>query len=333
MRSAGILGVGFAVPERRLTNADLEKMVDTSDEWITTRTGIKERRIADDDTAASDLAVAAAQRALQQAQVDPADIDLVIVATVTGDYVFPSTACLVQDRLGIPRAAAYDLAAGCSGFVYGLDQAWHGVRTGAYRHALVIGSEILSRVTDWTDRSTCVLFGDGAGAVVVGPTAPGFGLLATYLGSDGSGADKLYIPAGGSRRPLTAEALAQREQYVRMCGNDVFKFAVRVIEEASLEVLRRAGLTPSDVNLFIPHQANIRIIDAAARRLGLDWERIVVNVDRYGNTSAASIPIALGEALEAGRIRPGDYIVTVGFGAGLTWGAAAMRWSGRDGAP
>ncbi|HEY8418424.1 MAG TPA: beta-ketoacyl-ACP synthase III [Limnochordales bacterium] len=332
MRSAGILGVGYAVPERRLTNFDLEKMVDTSDEWITTRTGIKERRIASDDTAASDLAVLAAQRALAQAQVEPKDIDLVIVATVTGDYVFPSTACLVQDRLGIPAAAAYDLAAGCSGFVYALDQAWHAVRTGAYRYALVIGSEILSRITDWQDRSTCVLFGDGAGAVVMGPTQAGYGLLATYLGSDGSGAEKLYVPAGGSRRPLTAEALARREQYVRMCGNDVFKFAVRVIEDATLEVLRRAGLSPDEISLFIPHQANIRIIDAAARRLGIAWDRIVVNVDRYGNTSAASIPIAMGEALEAGRIRPGDHIVCVGFGAGLTWGAAAMRWAGRDGA-
>jgi len=331
MRSAGILGVGYAVPERRLTNFDLEKMVDTSDEWITTRTGIKERRIAGEDTAASDLAVLAAERALAQARVEPKDIDLVIVATVTGDYVFPSTACLVQDRLGIPTAAAYDLAAGCSGFVYALDQAWHAVRVGAYRHALVIGSEVLSRITDWQDRSTCVLFGDGAGAVVVGPTEAGYGLLATYLGSDGSGAEKLYVPAGGSRRPLTAEALARREQYVRMCGNDVFKFAVRVIEDATLEVLRRAGLSPDEISLFIPHQANIRIIDAAARRLGIAWDRIVVNVDRYGNTSAASIPIAMGEALEAGRIRPGDHIVCVGFGAGLTWGAAAMRWAGRDG--
>lgn len=332
MKSAGILGVGYAVPDRRLTNADLEKMVDTSDEWITTRTGIKERRIASDDTAASDLAVEAAGRALERAQVDPKDVDLVIVATVTGDYVFPSTACLVQDRLGIPHAAAYDLAAGCSGFVYGLDQAWHGVRTGAYRHALVIGAEVLSRVTNWADRSTCVLFGYGAGAVVLGPTSPGYGLLATYLGSDGSGADKLYIPAGGSRRPLTPEAMARGEQYLHMCGNDVFKFAVRVIEEATLEVLRRAGLSPDQVNLFVPHQANIRIIDAAARRLGLQGDRIVVNVDRYGNTSSASIPIALGEALETGRVEPGDHIVTVGFGAGLTWGAAAMRWGGREAA-
>ncbi len=332
MKSAGILGVGYAVPDRRLTNFDLEKMVETSDEWITTRTGIKERRIADEGTAASDLAVLAARRALAEAKVEPADIDLIIVATVTGDYPFPSTACLVQDRLGIQGAAAYDLAAGCSGFVYGLDQAWHGVRVGAYRHALVIGSEVLSRIVDWQDRSTCVLFGDGAGAVVIGPVPEGYGLMASYLGSDGAGADKLYIPAGGSRRPLTAEAIAAGEQYLRMCGNDVFKFAVRVMEEASLEVLRRAGWSPSDVDLFIPHQANIRIIDAAARRLGLEPERIVVNVDRYGNTSAASIPIALAEALEAGRVRPGHRIVCVGFGAGLTWGAVALRWAGGDGA-
>jgi len=330
MKAVGILGVGYAVPERRLTNFDLEKMVDTSDEWITTRTGIKERRIADEGTAASDLAVLAGQRALEQAQVEPRDIDLVIVATVTGDYVFPSTACLVQDRLGIANAAAYDLAAGCSGFVYALDQAWHGVRSGAYRYALVIGSEVLSRIVDWQDRSTCVLFGDGAGAVVLGPVPDGYGLMASYLGSDGSGADKLYVPAGGSRQPLTPEAMAGRQQFIRMCGKDVFKFAVRVIEEATLEVLRRAGLAPSDIDLFIPHQANIRIIDAAVERLGIDRERIVVNVDRYGNTSAASIPIALGEALDAGRIQPGHRIVCVGFGAGLTWGAVAMRWGGRD---
>ncbi|MBO8141879.1 MAG: ketoacyl-ACP synthase III [Firmicutes bacterium] len=330
MKSTGILGVGHAVPERKLTNADLEKMVDTSDEWITTRTGIKERRIADPGIAASDLAAAAAQEALERARMSPSEIDLIIVATVTGDYVFPSTACLVQDRLGIPNAAAYDLAAGCSGFVYALDQAWHGVRSGAYGAALVIGVDVLSRITDWQDRSTCVLFGDGAGAVVVGPVRDGFGVLATYLGSDGSGASKLYIPAGGSRQPLTPETLTAREQYIRMCGNDVFKFAVRVMEDATLEVLRRAGLTSGDVNLFVPHQANIRIIDAAARRLGIDWDRIVVNVDRYGNTSAASIPLALSEALQAGRIKAGDYIVCVGFGAGLTWGAAAMRWDGRE---
>lgn len=326
MRPTGILGIGYAVPERVLTNFDLEKMVETSDEWITTRTGIKERRIAAAEEATSDWAVKAGEKALADAGVSPEDIDLVIVATATPDYTIPATANIVQHRLGIPDAGAYDLAAGCSGFVYALDQAWHAVRSGGYKNALVIGADLLSRIVNWEDRSTCVLFGDGAGAVVVGETEPGFGVLATYLGSDGSGAESLYVPSGGSRRPATAEALSAGEQYLHMTGNEVFKFAVRVMEDATREVLRRAELTPDDIDLFIPHQANVRIIDAAAKRLGVSEERIVINVERYGNTSAASIPIALGEAVEAGRIRPGDRIVCVGFGAGLTWGAAALTW-------
>lgn len=327
MRPTGILGIGYAVPERRLTNADLEKMVDTSDEWITSRTGIKERRIAAPGEATSDWAVRAGAKALAHAGVSPEEIDLVIVATATGDYVVPSTASIVQHRLGIPSAAAYDLGAGCSGFVYALDQAWHAVRSGGYNKALVIGADLISRIVNWQDRSTCVLFGDGAGAVVVGETEPGYGVLATYLGSDGSGAPFLCVPAGGSRRPATAETVQAGEHFLRMVGNEVFKFAVRIMEEATLEVLRRAGLATDDIDLFVPHQANIRIIDAAAKRLGVSDERIVVNVQRYGNTSAASIPIALGEALEEGRLRPGHLVVCVGFGAGLTWGAAALRWS------
>lgn len=332
MRPTGILGIGYAVPEGTLTNLDLEKMVDTSDEWITTRTGIKERRIAAKDEATSDWAVKAAEKALADAQTAPKDIDLLIVATATGDYTVPSTASIVQHRLGIPAAAAYDLGAGCSGFVYALDQAWHAVRSGGYKKALVIGADLLSRITNWDDRSTCVLFGDGAGAVVVGETKSEYGVLATYLGSDGSGAESLYIPAGGSRQPVTTEAVAAGEHYLRMAGNEVFKFAVRIMEDATREVLRRAELTADDIDLFIPHQANVRIIDAAAKRLGVKEDRIIVNVERYGNTSAASIPIALGEAVEAGRIRAGHRIVCVGFGAGLTWGAVALRWgSGSSG--
>lgn len=332
MQQTGIIGIGYSVPERKLTNADLEKMVDTSDEWITTRTGIKERRIAADDVATSDMAAAAGARALADAGLKPADIDLVIVATSTGDYPVPHTASIVQHLLEIPAAAAYDLAAGCSGFVYALDQAWHSVRSGGYRHALVIGAELVSRITNWEDRSTCVLFGDGAGAVVVGQTEPGYGVEATYLGSDGSGADKLCIPGGGSRRALTDAALSRGDQYLHMAGNDVFKFAVRIMADAALEVRERAGWQADEVDLFVPHQANIRIIEAAAKRLELTDERIFINVDRYGNTSAASIPIALGEAVESGRLKRGDKIICVGFGAGLSWGAAAVRWSGGGGA-
>lgn len=328
MKPTGILGIGYAVPERTLTNAELEEMVDTSDEWITSRTGIKERRIAADDEATSDLSVAAARRALAAAAVSIEDIDLLILATATGDHPVPSTASIVQHRLGLKGAAAYDLGAGCSGFVYALDQAWHSVRSGGYKRALVIGADVLSSITNWEDRSTCVLFGDGAGAAVVGPTEPEFGIAATYLGSDGSGAETLLIPAGGSRQPVTPEGLARGDHYLHMAGNEVFKFAVRIMGDAALETLRRADWTADDVDLFVPHQANVRIIDAAARRLGLADERIFINVDRYGNTSAASIPIALAEAAAQGRIRKGDRVVCVGFGAGLTWGAVALRWNG-----
>ncbi len=330
---AGVLGVGAAVPDRVLTNADLEKMVDTSDEWITTRTGIKERRIADPETATSDLATEAARRALADAGLEPGEIDLIIVATVTPDMAFPATACLVGARLGIEGVPAFDLSAACSGFIYGLDMAAHGIEAGAYRHVLVIGAETLSRITDWSDRSTCVLFGDGAGAVVLGPVRPDRGILATYLGADGSGGDKLCVPAGGSRQPITAEAILGRQHYIKMAGNEVFKFAVRIVGEAALKALEKAGLTPGDVDLFIPHQANIRIIDAAARRLELPPEKVFVNLDRYGNTSAASIPIALDEAARSGRLHPGDLVLLVGFGGGLTWAAAAIRWGKEPSAP
>lgn len=318
MTNAGILGIGYAVPDRVLTNHDLEQMVDTSDEWITTRTGIKERRVVDGQTT-SDLAVQAGERALAHASVSPVEIDMVIVATITPDMAFPATACLVQDRLGCRRAGAFDLSAGCSGFVYGLDVATHMVRSGQCRHVLVIGADTLSTITDFTDRSTCVLFGDGAGAAVVGQ-AKGRGVLATYLGSDGGQGMSLYLPRESD------SSASHRDGYIQMAGSEVFKFAVRIMGDAALEVLRRANVAPQEVDLFIPHQANIRIIDAAAKRLGLDGERIFVNVQKYGNTSAASIPIALAEAYEQGRLDSGDVITLVGFGAGLTWGAAALEW-------
>lgn len=319
MIHAGILGVGYAVPDRVLTNGDLERMVDTSDEWITARTGIKERRIVTTETTA-DLAAAAGEKALVHAGVDPREVDMVIVATVTPDHAFPATACLVQSRLGCAQAGAFDLSAGCSGFVYGLDVAAQLVRTGAYRRVLLIGADTLSGITDYSDRSTCVLFGDGAGAAVVGPV-PGRGVIATYLGADGADKEILYLPRE------RVNGAGRRDGYIHMSGGDVFKFAVRIMGDAALEVLRRGGLAPEDVDLFIPHQANIRIIEAAAKRLGLDPERVFVNVQKYGNTSAASIPIAMAEAYEQGRLRPGSILTVVGFGAGLTWGAAVLEWS------
>ncbi|HHV44763.1 MAG TPA: ketoacyl-ACP synthase III [Firmicutes bacterium] len=325
-RSAGILGTGRYVPERVLTNHDLEKMVDTSDEWIVTRTGIKERRIAAPDQASSDLGLAAAQAALADANISAEQLDLVVVATVTPDHAFPSTASIIQHKLGAVNAGAYDLSAGCSGFVYALCTAAAMIQSGAMDYVLVVGAETLSKIVDWTDRSTCVLFGDGAGAVVLGPVGSGYGLVSSVLGSDGSGAELLCVAAGGSRRPASPQTVEAKQHFLSMHGNEVFKFAVRIMDEASNLVLAKAGLSSQDVDLFIPHQANIRIIEAAAKRLGLPMERVYVNVDAYGNTSAASIPIALDEAHKQGLIRGDSYTLLVGFGAGLTWAAAILRW-------
>jgi len=326
LRSVGITGIGAAVPERVLTNAELETMMDTSDEWIRTRTGIRERRIAGPGEASSDYAIRAARRAMAMAQVKPEQIDLIIVGTFTPDRPLPSTACLVQAALGASRAAAFDLAAACPGWLYGLVMAQQSIATGLYQCALVIGVEMMSRVVDWEDRSTCVLFGDGAGAAVLQPVSPGRGLLASVLGSDGQGAEHLMIPAGGSRLPASAETLAGRQGFVRMNGPEVYRFAVRVMNEAVQQVLEKAGLEPEQIDLLVPHQANIRIIESAMKRLGLGPDRVVINVDRYGNTSSASIPLALWEAVEAGRVRDGQNLVLVSFGAGLTWGAVALRW-------
>lgn len=325
--SVGILGTGSRLPQKKLTNHDLEKMVETSDEWIVTRTGIRERRIVDEQTASSDLAYEAAIRALQNANIRAEDLDLIIVATVTPDMMFPSTACILQDRLGARKAAAFDLSAACSGFLYGLSTASQFIENGTYRYALVIGVECLSKIVNWKDRNTCVLFGDGAGAVVLGPTVEGYGFLSFELGADGSGGDLLNLPGGGSRHPLSQEVIEQGLQYINMNGKEVFKFAVRVMEQVSESVLLRAGLSKEDAQLLVPHQANLRIIDAARKRLGLSEDQVVVNLDKYGNMSSASIPVALDEAVQEKRVKKGDNVLLIGFGGGLTWGGAVLRWS------
>lgn len=324
--SAGIISVGSAVPDKVLTNADLEKIVDTSDEWIRNMTGIVERRVAAEGEATSDYAVRASKVALDRAGLEPGDIDLIIVATITGDVVFPATASIVQEALGA-KCPAFDLSAGCSGWVYALSVANGFVVSGMYKRVLVIGADLLTSITNWADRSTCVLFGDGAGAAIVAEVEHGSGFLDFDLGSDGAGASALCAPAGGSREPLTHESLDAQRNKLMMEGREVFKFAVKVQGEATERVLGRLGMTTADIDLMIPHQANIRIIDSAINRLGLPAEKIFVNLQKYGNTSAASIPIALDEALQMGKVKKGDLILTVGFGAGLTWGAGVMRWA------
>lgn len=314
------------MPERIMTNKEIESFLDTSDEWVRSRTGIAERRIAAPDQAASDMAVEAGRKALAAAGVDPDQVDLIIVATNTPDMFFPATACLVQDRLGATRAGGFDLLAGCTGFVYATAVGAQFIVSGAAKVVLVIGSEVLSRILDWEDRNTCVLFGDGAGAAVLQPVPGDRGILATRLGSDGSGGKHLDIPGGGSRIPTTHESIDKRLHYLKMNGREVFKFAVRTLGKVAAEVLEDAGIKQEDLDFFIPHQANIRIIEVAAKKLGLPMERVLVNVDRYGNTSTASVPLALHEALEQGRIKDGDNVVMVGFGTGLTWGGLAMKW-------
>lgn len=326
LNRTGIAGVGAYVPDRVVTNADLEKIVDTSNEWIVTRSGIKERRIAPPEMATSDFAEIAARQAIAGAGITVEEIDLVIVATNTPDMLFPATACLVQDRIGAKKAGAFDLAAGCSGFMYALIAGSQFVATGACRNVLVIGAENLSKIINWKDRKTCVLFGDGAGAVVLNQAAPGSGILSQKLWADGSGGQSLKLPAGGSRLPASHETVDNNLHYLHMRGRDIFKFAVRATGKAAAEVLAAAGLKVSDVDHFIPHQANVRIIEAAAKRLKLPGEKVLVNVDRYGNTSTASMPIALAEAVREGRIKKGDCILMVGFGAGLTWAAAVLKW-------
>ena len=322
---ARITGTGSYAPARVMTNADLERMVATSDEWIRDRTGIKERHIVAAGEACSDLAVQAGTRALEAAGISAADLDLVLVATCTGDYPLPATACLVQHRLGATRAGACDLGAACCGFVYALSVADAYVRTGM-KHVLVIGAEVMSAITDWTDRNTCVLFGDGAGAAVVSASDGERGILSTHLRSDGGLCDLIAVPGGGSRQPPSDAVVAERKTFIKMKGNETFKVAVRTLEEIARETLAANHLSVDELDLYVPHQANIRILNAVAERLGLPSEKLMVNVDRYGNTSAASIPIALDEAVRGGRVTEGDVVMLGAFGAGLTWASALMRW-------
>ena len=325
-KKVGILGTGSYVPENIVDNFYFEKILDTSDEWIKTRTGISYRRKAREDESASDLATKAAIKAIECANLTPQDIDLIIVATATPDMSFPSTACLVQENIKSKNAAAFDISVACSGFIYGITIAKQFVLTNMYKNVLVIGSEVLSKFIDYTDRSTCILFGDGAGAVVIGNVDDG-GILSTYLGSDGSGADVLNIPAGGSKLPASKNTVENNLHSIQMAGNDVYKFAVRIMGESSLKAIEMASLESKDINCFIPHQANIRIIEASAKRLKLGMDKVYVNLDKYGNMSAASIPVALDEAFRKGKIKKGDNVVLVGFGGGLTWGASVINWS------
>ena len=321
-----IIGTGSYTPARVLTNRHLEAMVDTSDEWIVSRTGIRERHIAEKEQTSSDMAAAAATRALESAGIPASELDLIIVGTVTGDRIFPSTACRVQDHLGAKGAYAFDVAAACSGFLYGLSVATAQIAAGTVNTVLVIGVEVLSRITDWTDRNTCVLFGDAAGAVIVRGLDREGGILAIRLHSDGTLVHLLEMPAGGSLMPPSHETVDLRLHAIRMSGNDVFKHAVRAMEAVAVEALEAAGAAPEELSLLVPHQANIRIIEATAKRLHLPMEKVFVNVDRYGNTSSASIPLALDEARRTGRIRPGDLVEMVTFGGGFTWAASVVRW-------
>jgi 3-oxoacyl-[acyl-carrier-protein] synthase III len=324
--AVGLTGVGAFTPERVLTNADLEAMVDTSDDWIVTRTGIKERRIAAPEEAASDLALPAARQALEQAGVSPKELDMVIVATATPDMLFPATAAIVADALGAERAAAYDLLAGCTGFVYALSQAYGQVATGLSRKVLIVGTEVLSRITNWQDRSTCILFGDGAGAAVVQPIGNG-GIAGFELGADGSGGPDLCVPAGGSRRPISPDTLEDELQFIKMNGAEVFRFATRIMVTSAEQLLRVCGATVDDVDLYVPHQANKRIVDHAVKNLGLDPQKVLMNIDRYGNTSSASIPICLREAQAEGRLEEGTRVLMSAVGAGLTWGSVYLTWT------
>ncbi len=324
--SAGILGTGYYIPEKVLTNADLEHMVDTSDEWIRTRTGIEERHIAADTENTSDLSVKAARQALEAAGTKPEEVEFIIVATASPDYVVPSTACMVQNKLGCTGAAGMDISAGCAGFVYASIVGAQMVRSGLYKRVLVIGAEVLSRLVNWKDRNTCVLFGDGAGAAVYGPVKDGFGLLGSDAGADGSLGHILNIPASGIAEPVTHRAIDSGRIYIHMDGADVFKAAVRHMEHSTMRALEQSGLSKEEISLLIPHQANFRIIHSMAKKLGLPEEKVFVNIHKYGNTSAASIPIALGEAVEEGRLKHGDILAITGFGAGLAWASAIMRW-------
>jgi 3-oxoacyl-[acyl-carrier-protein] synthase-3 len=328
MPYAHITGWGMAAPERVLTNDDISKFVETNDAWIRERTGIRERRIAREDQFPSTLAVDASIKALRVANLRPTDLDLIICSTSSPEYIFPATACLIQDQLGATKAGAFDLLAACSGFIYAMNMGAQAIRSGSIKSALIIGSETLSRFINWKDRNTCILFGDGAGAFVLQASEQPGGVLSAVMHSDGSGGDLLTLAAGSSRYPATESAFVNGQHYIQMDGKEVFRFATRVMASATQEVLACAGLTLDQVQWIIPHQANIRIIEAAARGLKLPMDRFIVNLERYGNTSTASIPMAMVEAVEKGQIKPGQKIVMVGFGGGLTWGALAAEWTG-----
>ena len=319
------MGLGKYIPEKVLTNADLEKMVDTSDEWITTRTGIKERHIAAKDEATSDLATKAARQALKAASLEPQDLDMIIVATVTPDMQFPSTATFVQANLGAKKAFCFDISAACAGFIYGITIAQQFIARGTVKNALVIGAETLTRITDWQDRNTCVLFGDGAGAMVLGEST-GSEILSAYLGSDGSNTGLLNMPGGGSRNPATAQTVQDRLHYIKMDGNALFKIAVTSMADAALMALKNAGLKCAEVNWIIPHQANLRIINAVAKRLGFVNAQVYLNIEKYGNMSSACVAIALCEAVQEGKIKKGDIVLLDAFGGGLVWGAVIIKW-------
>jgi 3-oxoacyl-[acyl-carrier-protein] synthase-3 len=321
-----IRSMGIYLPEKILTNADLEKMVDTSDEWITTRTGIKERRIAREDEVTSDLGVAAARKALENGGLKPQEVDLILVATNTPDTIFPSTACWIQKKLGVSEIPAFDLQAGCTGLLYGMIVAEALILSGSLNRVLLIGVDVLSKIINWEDRTTCVLFGDGAGALILERSEDESGMVSHFWGADGSLGELLMLPGGGTLHPTSEETLRQKMQYLYMKGNDVFKHAVKRMGESALEALKRAGLDKSQVDYLIPHQANFRIIDATRERLNLSPEKVVVNVDRYGNMSVATIPVALYELAESGKLKKGDIIVMVAFGAGFTWASVVYRW-------
>jgi 3-oxoacyl-[acyl-carrier-protein] synthase-3 len=323
---AAITGIGTHVPERIMTNDELATMVETSDEWILERTGIRERRIAAPEEALSDLCLPAARQALDQAGVDPKVLDLIIVATVTPDMLFPATAAILADQLGAPDAAGYDLSAGCTGFMYAVAQAYGMVAGSLADRALVVGGDVLSKIMDWTDRRTCILFGDGAGAVVLERVRDG-GFLGFELGADGSGGPQLFVPAGGSRAPASAETVAEKQHFVQMNGREVFKFATRILVWSAEKVLEGCGRTVEDVDVYVPHQANVRIIEHAADKLGIPRDKIVINVDRYGNTSSGSIPLALADAQADGRLTDGQLVLMTGMGAGLTWGSGLIEWT------
>ncbi|MFH1678004.1 MAG: beta-ketoacyl-ACP synthase III [Candidatus Omnitrophota bacterium] len=325
MKKVGIIGVGGYLPDKVLTNLDLEKIVNTSDEWITTRTGIKTRRLVSKGQAASDLATFAAKQALKDAKLAPADLDLIIVATITPDMQFPSTACFVQNNIKAKNAICFDISAACAGFVYALVIAQQFIARGTYNNALVIGSEVLSTITDWQDRNTCVLFGDGAGAAVLSTVKSG-GIISTYLGSDGSLSGLLLLPGGGSRHPASSYSLDNRLHYIKMRGNELFKHAVKIMTKAAQKALNLAGLDCKDVDWVIPHQANIRILMSMAKKLDIPKERIYLNIDKYGNMSSASTAVALCEAIKTKRIKKGDIVLLDAFGGGLVWGACVIKW-------